>query len=70
VGRAGKTMCLSGPVPAIAAFQIRCDQVMSPKWLAPSGVAQHPVLNGHDLEIPTVLWGVTHAKGTSFGSIA
>ena len=65
-----KTKCLSGPVPAVAAFHSRCNQVMIPKWLAPSRVAPHPVFNGHGLEIPTVLWGVTHAKGTSLGSIA
>jgi len=66
----GKTRCLSGPVPAVAAIHSRCNQVMSPKWLAPSRVAPHPVFNGHGLEIPTVLWSVTHAKGTSPGSIA
>lgn len=65
-----QTRCLSGPVPAVAAIHSRCNQVMSSKWLAPSRVAPHPVFNGHDLEIPTVLWGVTHAKGTSLGSIA
>jgi hypothetical protein len=65
-----KTRCLSGPVPAIAVIHRRCNQVMSPKWLAPSRAARPPVFDGHDLEIPTVLWGVTHAKGTSLGSIA
>ena len=53
------------PRPAVDA-----DQVMSPKWLAPSRVAPLPVSTGHGLEIPTVLWGVNHAKGASCGSSA
>ena len=65
-----KTQCLSGPAPASAAFRRSCDQAVSPRWLAPSWAAQQPVTLGYGLEILTILWGATRARGSSFGSKA
>ena len=65
-----KTERLSGPIPASTAFLQRCDQVLSPLWLAPSSVAQTTVPPGHGLEIPMAFWSATRAMGTSLGSIA
>jgi hypothetical protein len=65
-----KTLCLSGPASACAAFCRSCDQAVSPRWLAPSWAALKPVSLGHGLEILTILWGANRARGSSFGSRA
>jgi hypothetical protein len=61
---------LSGPDPAFAVIDDPCDQIMSPKWLAPLLVAKTAVPHGHGLEIPMTLWSAARATGMSFGSFA
>jgi hypothetical protein len=66
----GKARRMSEPAPASAVFRRSCDQTVSPRWLAPSQVAQKNVSLGHGLEILTILWGATRARGSGFCSRA
>mgnify|MGYP001815930820 CR=1 FL=1 len=65
-----KPDCLSGPIPVCAVLSMLCDQVMSPKVLAPYRAAQRPESIGHGLEIPMAFWSALRSMGPSSSSYA
>ena len=58
----------SGAAPAVVTFDRCCDRIVSQQCLEPSGESHHPVLNGHGLEISTMLWDATRVKDLGPGS--